>query len=51
MIGILIGAIILLLIIFFLFIIYFGVKFIRNRPYALVPNQDRNIDDVYIQFV
>ena len=51
MIGIIIGTIILLLVILFIFVMYFGIKFIRNRHYALVPNLDKNIDDVYIQFV
>jgi len=40
----------LLLILFFVLVMYFGVKYIRTRHYALVPNNN-NIDDVYIQFL
>jgi hypothetical protein len=40
----------LLLILFFILVLYLGVKYIRTRHYALVPNNN-NKDDVYIQFL
>jgi hypothetical protein len=46
-----ISSIIVVLLIFFVIIMYYGIKFIRTRHYALVPNQQNTIDDVYIQFV
>jgi len=44
-------SILLLAIVFFLLVMYFGIKYIRTRHYALVPNNQNNIDDVYIAFI
>jgi hypothetical protein len=52
MITTIIYSIIILLIIMIILFMYLGIKFIRNRHYAIVPNQEtNNINDVYIQFL
>lgn len=46
-----IATIIVILLILCAVFLHFGIKFIRNRHYALVPNENNNNNDVYIQFL
>ena len=52
MITTIIYSFVLILIILIIIFMYLGIKFIRNRHYAIVPTQENNNnDDVYIQFL
>lgn len=46
-----IATFVLLILILCVVFMHFGIKFIRNRHYALVPNEDNSSNDVYIQFL